>query len=82
MTDVLHWRKTTWILLLWGGYVPTWAVITGSSPAIVALWWLAGALVFGVLWLGTSRLSDRAVARAMRVETEQAAGSIGSRRAL
>jgi hypothetical protein len=55
MTNVLHWRKTTWILLLWGGYVPTWAVITGSSPAIVALWWLAGALVFGVLWVGSRR---------------------------
>ena len=53
MTNVLHWRKTTWILLLWGGYVPTWAVITGSGPATVALWWLAGAIVFGVLWLGT-----------------------------
>ena len=53
MTNVLRWRKTTWVLLLWGGYVPTWAVITGSGPAIVALWWLAGATVFGVLWLGT-----------------------------
>jgi hypothetical protein len=28
-------------------------VITGSGPATVALWWLAGAIVFGVLWLGT-----------------------------
>ena len=36
MTNVLPWRKTTWILLLWGGYVPTWAVTTGSSPAVVA----------------------------------------------
>ena len=57
MTNVLQWRKTTWVLLLWGGYVPAWAVITGSGPAIVALWWLAGAIVFGVLWLGTQLLS-------------------------
>ena len=56
MTNVLHWRKTTWVLLLWGAYVPTWAVITGSGPGIVALWWLAGAIVFGVLWLGTQPL--------------------------
>ena len=57
MTNVLHWRKTTWVLLLWGGYVPAWAVITDSGPAIVALWWLAGAIVFGVLSLGTRLLS-------------------------
>ena len=59
MTNVLHWRKTTWVLLLWGTYVPTWAVITGSGPGIVALWWLAGATVFGVLWLGTQPLLRR-----------------------
>jgi len=57
MTGVLQWRKTTWVLLLWGGYVPAWAVITDSGPAIVALWWLAGAIVFGVLSLGTQLLS-------------------------
>jgi hypothetical protein len=56
MTNVLQWRKTTWVLLLWGGYVPAWAVITGSGPAIVAVWWLAGASVFVVLWLGTQPL--------------------------
>jgi hypothetical protein len=56
MTNVLQWRKTTWVLLLWGGYVPAWAVITGSGPAIVAVWWLAGAIVFVVLWLGTQPL--------------------------
>ena len=59
MTNVLHWRKTTWVLLLWGAYVPTWAVITGSGPGIVALCWLAGATVFGVLWLGTQPLLRR-----------------------
>jgi hypothetical protein len=57
MTSVLQWRKTTWVLLLWGGYVPAWAVITDSGPAIVALWWLAGAIVFGALSLGTQLLS-------------------------
>jgi hypothetical protein len=56
MTNVLQWRKTTWILVLWGGYVPAWAVITGAGPAIVVLWWLAGAIVFGVLWLATQPL--------------------------
>ena len=42
--------------MLWSVYVPTWAVITGSGPAIVTLWWLAGMIVFGALWLGTQPL--------------------------
>jgi hypothetical protein len=33
---------TTWALVLWSAYIATWMVITGSRPAIVALWWLAG----------------------------------------
>ena len=36
MTKFLHWRKTTWALLLWSGYLATWMVLTGSGPAIVA----------------------------------------------
>ena len=31
MTNFLHWRKTTWALALWSGYIATWAVITGSG---------------------------------------------------
>ena len=42
MTKFLHWRKTTWALLLWSSYLATWMVLTGSGPAIVAVWWLAG----------------------------------------
>ena len=45
MTNVLHWRKMTWALVLWSGYVATWAVITGSGPAIVTLWWLVGTML-------------------------------------
>ena len=60
MTNFLHWRKMTWALVLWSGYVATWAVITGSGPAIVTLWWLAGLIfVFGALWLGTQPLFRR-----------------------
>ena len=56
MTNVLHWRKMTWVLVLWCGYVATWAVITGSGPAIVTLWWLVGMIVLGSLWLATQPL--------------------------
>ena len=45
MTSFLHWRKMTWGLVLWSGYVATWAVMTGSGPALVTLWWLIGTSV-------------------------------------
>ena len=45
MTSFLHWRKMTWALVLWSGYVATWAVMAGSGPALVTLWWLIGTSV-------------------------------------
>jgi hypothetical protein len=42
MRKVLHWRKATWALVVWSGYLATWMVLTGSGPAIVVLWWLLG----------------------------------------
>ena len=42
MRKVLHWRKATWALVLWSGYLATWMVLTGAGPTIVVLWWLAG----------------------------------------
>ena len=53
MTNFLHWRKMTWTLVLWSGYIATWTVITGSGPAIVTLWWLVGLAVFGPLSFAT-----------------------------
>ncbi len=58
MTNFLHWRKMT-AIVLWSVYVPTWAVITGSGPAIVMLWWLVGMIVFGSLWLATQPLFQK-----------------------
>jgi hypothetical protein len=49
MTSFLHWRKMTWGLVLWSGYVATWAVMTSSGPAVVTLWWLIGTTVLGSL---------------------------------
>ncbi len=42
MRKALHWRKATWALVLWSGYLATWMVLTGSGPTMVVLWWLAG----------------------------------------
>jgi hypothetical protein len=53
VTNFLHWRKTTWVLVLWSGYIATWAVITGSGPAIATVWLLVGPVVFHPLWFAT-----------------------------
>ena len=56
MTNFLHWRKMTWALVLWSAYVVVWTVITGSGAALFTLWWLAGTIVLGSLWLATQPL--------------------------
>ncbi len=56
MTNFLRWRKMTWALVLWNGYIATWAVITGAWPAMVALWWSMGMIVVGALWFATQPL--------------------------
>jgi hypothetical protein len=53
VTNFLHWRKMTWVVVLWSGYLATWAVITGSGAAILAVWWLAGVVVFRRVWFAT-----------------------------
>ena len=53
MTNFLHWRKMTWMLVLWSAYIVVWAMMTGAGPAMIALWWLAGMIVLGVFWLAT-----------------------------
>ncbi len=57
MTNFLHWRKMTWALVLWSGYIATWAVVTGSEPALVTVWWLVGLVVFRPLWFATKPLA-------------------------
>ena len=56
MTNFLHWRKMTWTLVLWSGYIAIWTVVAGSGAAMVTLWWLAGLVVLGPLWLATQPL--------------------------
>jgi hypothetical protein len=57
MTSFLDWRKTTWALVLWSGYIALWMVISGSDLALAGVWWLAGAVVYDRLRLITRRLS-------------------------
>ncbi len=65
VTTFVLGRKMTWMLALWSGYIATWATASGSRPAIVAAWWLAGAALL--------RAIERHVPRpwAMRTEASQ-----------
>jgi hypothetical protein len=49
MTSFLHWRKSTWVLVLWSAYVALWMVTAGSGAPMAAFWWLTGVTVFGSL---------------------------------
>jgi hypothetical protein len=51
----LRSRKLTWTCVLGSGYIATWQIVTGSGLAIVAVWWLVGMVVFGLLWLAPDR---------------------------
>jgi len=42
VTTFVLGRTMMWTLALWTAYIATWATVSGSRPAIVAAWWLAG----------------------------------------
>jgi hypothetical protein len=49
MTTFVLGRTTIWMLALWSTYIATWATVSGSRPAIVAAWWLAGVALVRVI---------------------------------
>lgn len=58
VTSLAVGRTTTWMYALWTAYIATWAVVSGSGPAVVAAWWLAGL----VLWQAIVRSMARPAA--------------------
>jgi hypothetical protein len=60
MSRFLHLRTMTWVLGLWSAYVAAWAGITASGPALFTLWWLAGTIAFGSLWLARQPILQQA----------------------
>jgi len=40
--SLLAGRPKGWMFALWSGYIATWAIVSDSSPLVVAAWWLAG----------------------------------------
>jgi hypothetical protein len=45
LSPLVAGRPATWLFALWSGYIATWAAVSGSSPAVVAAWWLAGVVL-------------------------------------
>jgi hypothetical protein len=53
MTSFFRWRRPTWGLVVWSGYVVFWMTTVDAAAAMAALWWFAGTIVFGSLWFAS-----------------------------
>jgi hypothetical protein len=56
MTNFLHWRKMTWILLIWSAAAVAWLLVGGSGMAAVGVLWLLGTVVLGFIWFASQPL--------------------------
>jgi hypothetical protein len=56
MKNFLHWRKMTWVLLLWSAAATAWLLAADSGAALVGFLWLLGATGLGVVWFMTQPL--------------------------
>lgn len=59
MTTFLDGRKTTCMLVLWTGYMATWMALSASRPAIAAVWWLTGVVLWQLITRNAARLPVR-----------------------
>jgi hypothetical protein len=75
VTTLVIGRTTTLMFALWSGYIATWAMLSGSRPAIVAAWWLAGVALLQAI------AHDFARPRATRTESSQSSehAQVGAR---
>ena len=56
MTNFLHWRKTTWALLVWSAAMTAWALSGSIDVTRVGVLWVAGMTLLSLLWLATQPL--------------------------
>jgi hypothetical protein len=56
MTKFLHWRKTTWIVLLWCAAMTVWPLVGNIGPVLAAVLWLVGVICLALFWLNTQPL--------------------------
>ena len=55
MTRFLHWRKMTWVILLWGVAMTAWLIVSGAVvPSL--LMWSFGTVLLTLLWFLTRPL--------------------------
>ena len=50
MTNVLHWRKMTWAIVLWSAATVTWLLVADSGAAVVGFLGLLGMVALGFVW--------------------------------
>ena len=59
MTNFLHWRKTTWALVLWSAAAVIWLLAGNSGAVLVGFLWLVGTVGLGYVWFMTQPLFRR-----------------------
>ena len=55
MTRFVHWRKMTWVIVLWTAGLAAWLLSSGEVKTAIAAW-LVGLVVLCVVWFGTRPL--------------------------
>ena len=56
MTAFLHWRKATWVVLLWCAAMTVWPLVGSIGPVWAVVLWLAGMICLALFWLATQPL--------------------------
>ena len=55
MTRFVHWRKMTWVLVLWTTGMAVWLLSSGEGTVAIGTW-LVGMVVLSAVWFGTRPL--------------------------
>jgi hypothetical protein len=56
MTNFLHWRKMTWVLVLFCAAIVVWPGLGIDRPVVAAALWIAATIGLGAFWLATQPL--------------------------
>ncbi len=56
MKNFLHWRKTTWALLVWSAAMIAWLFVGAPSVPLAVGLWFVGCVVLAFVWFMTQPL--------------------------
>jgi hypothetical protein len=56
MKNFLHWRKTTWALIVWSAGMTAWLLLSGPGVPLTVGLWIVGCVVLGFIWFMTQPL--------------------------